>query len=49
VSRPRYLVPISQKVPARSIIRETIMKAKFMLVCPAIQPMSGGEMASPRA
>src|SRR6478672_8411513 len=28
---------------------ETTTKAVFMLQCPAIQPMSGGEMASPKA
>src|SRR5688572_5707053 len=28
---------------------ETMRKATFMLVCPAIQPIKGGEIASPRA
>src|SRR5580658_3091033 len=39
---------MSQKALATTIMAETTRKAKFMFVWPAIQPMRGGEMASPK-
>src|SRR5690242_3207104 len=40
---------MSQSALATTIVAETTRKAKFMLVWPAIQPIRGGEIASPRA